>query len=290
MVAKILDGRILAKKILDHINAEIKKQLNQGLRSPCLAVLLIGTHSASQVYVSHKRKDCGKVGITSLAYDLPEHTTQAELLRLIDDLNANTQVDGILIQLPLPTHINTNEILEHIHPNKDVDGFHPYNLGRLAQRRPLLRPCTPYGIMVLLEEANIKVEGLHAVIIGASNIVGRPMALELLLAKATVTICHRFTQNLDTHVRQADLLIVAIGKMGIINSEWIKPGAIVVDVGIHRGEDGRIHGDIDFETAKMKASWITPVPGGVGPMTRAILLKNTLFAANLGRAFTVCAK
>jgi methylenetetrahydrofolate dehydrogenase (NADP+)/methenyltetrahydrofolate cyclohydrolase len=241
--------------------------------------LLVGSDPASLVYVAHKRKDCEDVGIISLAYDLPTDTSQQELIQLINELNDNPNVDGILVQLPLPQHIDAEQTLEQIHPTKDVDGLHPYNFGRLAQKRPALRPCTPQGIMLLLEHANIHLAGLHAVVVGSSNIVGRPMALELLLAKCTVTICHRFTQNLASLISQADLVVVAIGKVGVIQSEWIKPGAIVIDVGIHRGADGKLVGDVEFETAQQRAAWITPVPGGVGPMTRAALLKNTLFAA-----------
>lgn len=278
MTATILDGKTLAKQIRQHLAIQIKKRQTQGLRRPSLAVLLVGSDPASLVYVAHKRKDCEDVGIISLAYDLPVDTSQQELTELINQLNDNPNVDGILVQLPLPQHIDAEKILEQIHPTKDVDGLHPYNCGRLAQRRPALRPCTPQGIMLLLEQANISLEGLHAVVVGASNIVGRPMALELLLAKCTVTICHRFTHNLAALIPQADLLVVAIGKIGVIKSEWIKPGAIVIDVGIHRGLDGKLVGDLEFETAKQRAAWITPVPGGVGPMTRASLLKNTLFA------------
>ncbi|HVV67871.1 MAG TPA: bifunctional methylenetetrahydrofolate dehydrogenase/methenyltetrahydrofolate cyclohydrolase FolD [Gammaproteobacteria bacterium] len=279
MTAQILDGKALAAEIRQHIAVKIKTRLDQGLRRPCLAVILVGDDPASQVYVHHKRKDCEDVGIVSLAYDLPEDISHNELIALIDQLNANNTVDGILVQLPLPSHINTAEILDRLYPEKDVDGFHACNLGHLVQRRPALRPCTPYGIITLLKHAGIDLAGQHAVVIGASNIVGRPMALEFLLAKCTVTVCHRFTRDLATHVQQADILVVAVGKPGIISSEWIKPGAVVVDVGIHRNAKGTISGDLDFDTAKLRASWITPVPGGVGPMTRAILLENTLFAA-----------
>lgn len=280
MIAKILDGNALALQIRQTITHDIKKRSDQGLRPPGLAVILVGDDPASQVYVKHKRKDCQDVGIISHAYDLPSSTSQEALLKLIDALNADDTIDGILVQLPLPQHIQTSEILDQIHPQKDVDAFHPYNVGCLAQRRPTLRPCTPYGIITLLHHAQIDLEGLNAVVIGSSNIVGRPMALELLLAKATVTICHRFSKEVDmaAHIARADLLIVAVGKLGVINSDWIKPGAIVIDVGIHRLADGSICGDVDFDSAQLKASWITPVPGGVGPMTRAILLKNTLYA------------
>lgn len=279
MTAQILDGKLAAAEMRAAIAEQIRNNLAQGLPRPGLAVILVGTDAASQVYVSHKRKDCESVGITSLAYDLPATTTQKELTALVDQLNADNTVHGILVQIPLPPHINADEILDRIDPRKDVDGFHPYNLGCLAQRRPTLRPCTPYGVITLLEKNGIDPAGMDAVVVGASNIVGRPMALELLLAKSTVTVCHRFTHDLPAQVGRADLLVVAMGNRGILKSEWIKPGAIVVDVGIHRLEDGTIIGDVDFASAKERASWITPVPGGVGPMTRAILLQNTLEAA-----------
>lgn len=280
MTAKRLDGKATADQIRTEIRHVIQQNHMKGLRFPGLAVILVGQDPASQIYVQHKRKDCEAVGIISLAYDLPASISETELLQLIDTLNQNPTVDGILVQLPLPSHIDANQVLDRIDPQKDVDGFHAYNLGRLAQRRPTLRPCTPLGIMTLLERSGIALEGLHAVVVGASNIVGRPMALELLLAKCTVTVCHRFTQKMDEIVRQADLLVVATGKLGVVNSDWIKPGAIVIDVGIHRLPDGRLRGDVDFDSAQARASWITPVPGGVGPMTRAMLLHNTLMASN----------
>ncbi|MFT3741829.1 MAG: bifunctional methylenetetrahydrofolate dehydrogenase/methenyltetrahydrofolate cyclohydrolase FolD [Gammaproteobacteria bacterium] len=281
MTAHILDGNQLATTLRHTMRQQIVTQVTAGARAPSLAVVLVGDDPASQIYVRHKRADCEAVGITSLAYNLPADITEAALLELMDKLNADDEIDGILVQLPLPAHIRSELILDRIRPEKDVDGFHPYNLGRLAQRRPGLRPCTPFGIITLLESAHIALAGLHAVVVGASNIVGRPMALELLLAKSTVTVCHRFTRNLADLVRQADLLVVATGQQGLIQSEWIQSGAIVVDVGIHRRADGSICGDVDFATAKLKASWITPVPGGVGPMTRAILLQNTLLAAGM---------
>lgn len=279
MTAKILNGNVLATHIRKNLTKEIHARMAEGFPRPSLAVILVGSDPASMVYVKHKRKDCQDVGITSIAYDLPKDVPENELLALIDHLNQDAEVSGILVQLPLPAHINSEIILDRILPEKDVDGFHPYNLGRLAQRRPALRPCTPYGIMQLLEEAHIEVAGMNAVIVGASNIVGRPMALELLIAKATVTVCHRFTQNLAEHVHRADLLVVATGNRGVVSSEWIKPGAIVIDVGIHRLDDQTLTGDLDFPSACAKASYITPVPGGVGPMTRAALLQNTLLAA-----------
>ncbi|MCY1535225.1 Bifunctional protein FolD protein [compost metagenome] len=242
-------------------------------------MILVGTDPASQVYVSHKRKDCEEVGFLSQAYDLPASTSQQELRDLIDRLNDDPNIDGILVQLPLPEHLDASQLLERIRPDKDVDGFHPYNIGRLAQRIPLLRPCTPKGIMTLLHSTGANLYGMNAVVVGASNIVGRPMALELLLAGCTVTVTHRFTKDLASHVANADLVVVAVGKPGLVKGEWIKPGAIVIDVGINRQEDGKLIGDVVYETALPRAGWITPVPGGVGPMTRACLLENTLHAA-----------
>ncbi|MDM1708252.1 bifunctional methylenetetrahydrofolate dehydrogenase/methenyltetrahydrofolate cyclohydrolase FolD [Thiopseudomonas alkaliphila] len=278
MTAHILDGKQIAASIRQNISEQVAQRLEQGLRAPGLAVILVGSDPASEVYVAHKRKDCEQVGFVSKAYDLPESTSQEELLNLIEQLNNDSEVDGILVQLPLPAHLDSSVLLERIRPEKDVDGFHPFNIGRLAQRMPLLRPCTPKGIITLLEHTQIDLHGLNAVIVGASNIVGRPMALELLLAGCTTTITHRFTNNLEEHVRRADLVVVAVGKPGLVKGEWIKDGAIVIDVGINRTADGRLIGDVEFEVAAQKASWITPVPGGVGPMTRACLLENTLEA------------
>lgn len=275
MSAQILDGKKLAEKIQAELKEKINAQTEQGLRAPGLAVILVGNDPASTIYVTRKRETCERVGLFSLAYDLPAETSQEKLLQLINELNHDSRIDGILVQLPLPQHIDTNLILEAIEPKKDVDGFHPFNLGRLAQRCPALRPCTPYGVIKLLESIDYKPHGLHAVVVGASNIVGRPMALELLLAGCTVTICHRFTHDLAKHISQADILVAAVGKPNLIQTEWIKPGAIVIDVGINRLENGKLVGDIDFNTAKDKASWITPVPGGVGPMTVTMLLWNT---------------
>ena len=276
MTAQILDGKALAANIRAEIKAEVSKLRKQGKPTPGLAVILVGSDHASEIYVKNKRRACEEVGIHSFAHDLPSNTPQTELFSLLDELNQNTFVHGILVQLPLPSQIDSELILERILPEKDVDGFHPYNLGRLAQRKPLLRPCTPFGIMKLLESTHVPLKGMNAVIVGASNIVGRPMALELLIANCTVTICHRYTKDLENHVRHADILIVAIGKHGVVHSDWIKPGAIVIDVGTNRLAHGRVVGDIDFATAKKRASWITPVPGGVGPMTIAMLLQNTL--------------
>lgn len=277
MVAKIISGSELSKKIKAHVADNIAQYVSQGKRVPGLAVILVGADPASQVYVGSKRRSCEEIGIYSKSYDLPESTTENELLTLIDQLNSNDAIDGILVQLPLPKHINSEAIIERIDPKKDVDGFHPYNVGRLCQRIPTLRACTPYGVMKLLETTGIDLHGKHAVIVGASNIVGRPMSLELLLAGATVTVTHRFTKDLEAHVRQADVLVVAVGKPNLVQGEWVKEGAVVIDVGINR-IDGKLVGDVGFDAAVEKAAYITPVPGGVGPMTVAMLMHNTLYA------------
>lgn len=278
MSAQLIDGNATAKAMRESIRQRVEARTNAGKRAPGLAVVLVGNDPASEVYVSHKRKDCEQVGIISTAYDLPDTTSQEELINLIDELNGNDKIDGILVQLPLPAGLKSDEILERIDPKKDVDGFHPFNVGRLAQRLPLLRPCTPAGVVDLLDGTGQDITGMHAVIVGASNIVGRPMGLELLLRGCTVTTCHRFTKDLASFVKQADIVVVAVGKPGIVQGEWIKEGAIVIDVGINRLESGKLIGDVDFEAAAERASFITPVPGGVGPMTRAKLLENTLFA------------
>ncbi|WP_226503550.1 bifunctional methylenetetrahydrofolate dehydrogenase/methenyltetrahydrofolate cyclohydrolase FolD [Pseudomonas sp. MWU16-30317] len=279
MTALLIDGKAIAASLRQQIAHRVDERRQQGLRTPGLAVILVGTDPASQVYVSHKRKDCEEVGFLSQAYDLPSETTQQALTELIDRLNDDADIDGILLQLPLPAHLDASLLLERIRPDKDVDGFHPYNVGRLAQRIPLLRPCTPKGIMTLLASTGQDLYGMNAVVVGASNIVGRPMAMELLLAGCTVTVTHRFTQDLAGHVGRADLVVVAAGKPGLVKGEWIKEGAIVIDVGINRQADGKLVGDVVYETALPRAGWITPVPGGVGPMTRACLLENTLYAA-----------
>ncbi len=279
MTANIIDGKAIAAGLRDNIRQQVEARLQQGRRAPELAVILVGQDPASEVYVRNKRKACEDTGIISRAHDLPADTSQQALLELIDQLNAEANVDGILVQLPLPAHIDSETVIERIHPDKDVDGFHPYNIGRLALRMPVLRPCTPRGVITLLESTGEPLRGRDAVIVGASNIVGRPMGLELLLAGCTVTTCHRFTRDLAAKVRQAEILIVAVGKPGIVKGGWIKPGATVIDVGINRTEDGRLIGDIEFDTACERAGWITPVPGGVGPMTVATLLQNTLEAA-----------
>ena len=278
MPAQLIDGKIIAKQVRENVATHVQSIVSSGKRAPGLAVVLVGSDAASQVYVANKRKACEEVGFVSQSHDLPANAQQQELLDLVDQLNTDETVDGILVQLPLPAGLNAEEILERIHPHKDVDGFHPYNIGRLAQRVPALRPCTPKGIMTLIASTKRPIKGLDAVIVGASNIVGRPMNLELLLAGCTVTTCHKFTKDLESHVRRADLLVVAVGKAEFIPGEWIKPGAIVIDVGINRIDDGRLVGDVEFNRAQDKAGWITPVPGGVGPMTVASLIENTLEA------------
>ena len=277
MTAQIISGTQLASQIKSNVAQQISQYIAQGKRAPGLAVILVGADPASQVYVGSKRKSCAEIGITSKSYDLPETTTEQALLELIEELNQDAEINGILVQLPLPKHIDSTKVIEQISPEKDVDGFHPYNVGRLCQRIPTLRACTPYGVMKLLETTGISFYGKHAVIVGASNIVGRPMALELLLAGCTVTVTHRFTEDLASHIRQADILVVAVGKPKFIKGEWIKEGAVVVDVGINRLE-GKLVGDVEFDMAAQRASYITPVPGGVGPMTVAMLMQNTLSA------------
>ncbi|HIF9432686.1 TPA: bifunctional methylenetetrahydrofolate dehydrogenase/methenyltetrahydrofolate cyclohydrolase FolD [Photobacterium damselae] len=278
MTAQIIDGKLISQTVRQEVAARVAARTQAGLRAPGLAVILVGQDPASQVYVNSKRKACEEVGFVSKSFDLPITTTESELLNLIAELNNNPIIDGILVQLPLPAGIDTTTILESIVPDKDVDGFHPYNVGRLSQRIPKLRSCTPKGIITLLERYNIPVRGKHAVIVGASNIVGRPMTFELLLAGATTTTCHRFTQDLEGHVRQADILVVAVGKPNFIPGEWIKEGATVIDVGINRLDTGKLCGDVEFDVAKTRAKYITPVPGGVGPMTVATLIENTLLA------------
>lgn len=281
MTAKILDGRSVAIKLQQAIKLRIANYLAEGKRSPGLSVILLGDDQASALYVKNKQNACNKVGIKSDVYRLSSDIAEIEVLKLIDELNANPHVDGILVQLPLPKQIDSNKILEKVNPNKDVDGFHPYNMGCLVQQRPnKLRPCTPAGIMMLLEHYHIELSGLEAVVIGVSNIVGRPMILELLMAGCTVTACHRRTRNLEDHVKRADLLIIAAGKPRLIPGSWIKPGAIAIDVGINREENGQLIGDLDMgmDTAIKSAAWITPVPGGVGPMTVTALLQNTVLA------------
>lgn len=278
MTAQLIDGKAIAQNIRTSVKEKVSQRLQQGKRAPGLAVILVGNDPASEVYVGSKRRACEEVGFVSRSYDLPATTSEQELLALIEELNNDNSVDGILVQLPLPEGLDPNLVIEHINPQKDVDGFHPSNVGKLALRQPGLRPCTPKGIMTLIESTGVKPHGLEAVVVGASNIVGRPMTLELLLAGCTVTTTHRFTKDLEGKVRNADLLVVAVGKPGFIPGEWIKDGAIVIDVGINRLETGKLVGDVAFDIAKEKASFITPVPGGVGPMTVASLIENTLIA------------
>lgn len=279
MSAQVIDGKAIARAVQERVSLRSARFLQRHGRRPGLAVVLVGESPASQIYVKKKRDACTAAGIQSFAANFSAACPPETLLAHIDALNGDDAVDGILIQLPLPPQFDTEQIIEAIAVSKDVDGFHPYNIGRLALRAPLLRSCTPAGIMTLLAETGISPKGMEAVIVGASNIVGRPMALELLLAGATVTVCHRFTQDLEAHVRRAQLLVAAVGKPGLIHGEWIRPGAVVIDVGINRLPDGRLSGDVDFAGASARAAWITPVPGGVGPMTVATLLSNTLDAA-----------
>lgn len=281
MTAQIINGKEVSQQRLAAVAEAVSQRAAQGLRAPCLAVVLVGDDPASAVYVRNKKLACEKCGFGSQSYELPASTTQEELLDLVKRLNADSEVDGILVQLPLPEHIDSQVILETILPDKDVDGFHPYNVGRLAVKMPLMRPCTPKGVMTLLETVGIDPKGKKAVIVGASNIVGRPQALEMLMARATVTVCHSATQNLADEVAAADILVAGVGIPKFIKGEWIKPGAVVIDVGINRLPDGKLCGDVDFDTAQERASAITPVPGGVGPMTIASLLENTLLAAQL---------
>jgi methylenetetrahydrofolate dehydrogenase (NADP+)/methenyltetrahydrofolate cyclohydrolase len=279
--AKILDGNEVSAAVIGSVRESVEEHVASGGRRPGLAVVLVGSDPASSIYVRAKRRDCERAGIAARDFDLDESTSQDELLALIGQLNADPEVDGILVQLPLPHQIDEAAVTNSIHSDKDVDGFHAFNVGKLALRQPGLRPCTPRGVIALLHYYGIANRSMHAVIVGASNIVGRPMALELLYTGSTVTVSHRFTRNLEEHVRSAELLISAIGKPGIIDSNWIRPGAIVVDVGINRLPNGKLVGDIDFETAIHRAGWISPVPGGVGPMTRATLMLNTAEAAGL---------
>jgi methylenetetrahydrofolate dehydrogenase (NADP+)/methenyltetrahydrofolate cyclohydrolase len=279
MSAQLIDGKAIAQEIRSRIRERVAARVDAGERAPGLAVIQVGADPASAIYVRNKRNACKEAGIRAFEHDLPESTSQEDLLQLIDTLNQTEEVDGILVQLPLPAHIESHKIIEHIDPRKDVDGFHPFTVGRLAQRIPALRPCTPFGIMKMLEHIGVDAKGKHAVIVGASNIVGRPLALEMLLAGATVTICHKFTTDLEAKVSQGDILAVAVGKAGLVPGEWVKPGAIVFDVGINRQDDGSLRGDVGFEAAAERAAWITPVPGGVGPMTVAMLIYNTLAAA-----------
>ncbi|MEK7991832.1 MAG: bifunctional methylenetetrahydrofolate dehydrogenase/methenyltetrahydrofolate cyclohydrolase FolD [Thiotrichaceae bacterium] len=283
MTAQVLNGKAIAKELRQTIKKQVDIRLAAGLPAPGLAVILVGENPASKVYVKNKHRACHEVGIMSAQYPLPMETTELELLNLLDQLNQDDKIDGILVQLPLPNHIDEQKVIERIKPEKDVDGFHPYNIGRLALKMPVLRPCTPKGVMTMLEKTELDLVGLDAVIIGQSNIVGRPMALELLAARCTITICHSRTKDLIQKVKNADIVVAAVGKPEMIKGDWIKSGAIVIDVGINRLESGKLVGDVEYITAQQPASWITPVPGGVGPMTVASLLENTLQAANLNQ-------
>jgi methylenetetrahydrofolate dehydrogenase (NADP+)/methenyltetrahydrofolate cyclohydrolase len=276
MSAQILNGNVIRDEIIAGLKIRVDAALAEGKRAPGLAVVLVGEDPASQVYVRNKENGCAKAGIVSFSHKLSAETTESELLGLIDQLNADPLVDGILVQLPLPKHLDSDMLLERIDPAKDVDGFHPFNFGRLAQCRPLLRPCTPAGVMTMLAKTGIPLRGKHAVVVGASNIVGVPMMLELLNERATVTICHSATTNLQEEVGRADLVVVGVGIPNFVRGDWIKEGAIVIDVGINRLDDGKLCGDVETAVAAEKASWITPVPGGVGPMTIATLLENTV--------------
>ena len=280
MTAKIIDGKAIAEQNLNKLKQEILERENNDIRRPCLAVILVGDDPASSIYVNKKKSACENVGIKSVSHQLPNDTNQSNLNNLIDTLNQDENVDGILVQSPLPKHLDEELIIELISPNKDVDGFHPFNIGSLAIRQPRLRSCTPYGVIKMLKASNINLEGLDATIVGVSNNVGRPMALELLLEKCTITSCHSRTKDLEAKVRQADLVVVAAGKQNLVRGEWIKKGAIVVDIGINR-INNKLVGDVEFEVASQNASYITPVPGGVGPMTVATLMENTLQAQKL---------
>ena len=281
MTAKIIDGKKIAQETISEIKEAISKTKTEGTNPPGLAVIQIGENPVSKIYVRNKRIACNQVGMQSFNYDLPESTSEKELIELVTSLNKNPEINGILVQLPLPDHINETKIIETIDPIKDVDGFHPYTIGRLMQRIPILRPCTAIGVITMLDYIGVDPVGKHAVIVGASNLVGRPLALELLLRGATTTVCHRFTKNLENFVSQAEILAVAVGKPNIIPGNWIKKGAVVIDIGISRDANGKITGDVEFDVAEKRASWISPVPGGVGPMTVAMLLKNTLVASTL---------
>ncbi|CAM8273018.1 FolD 5,10-methylene-tetrahydrofolate dehydrogenase/Methenyl tetrahydrofolate cyclohydrolase [Candidatus Methylopumilus universalis] len=281
MSAKIIDGKAIAENLLQDLKKEIDVRSKKGIRNPSLAVVLIGSNPASSIYVKNKRLACEKIGVKSIAYDLPNETSEKELLTLIETLNNDTSIDGILVQSPLPSHINNDVIFENISPLKDVDGFHPKNIGLLAIKQPQLRSCTPYGVMKLIKATQLAIQGLDAIVVGSSNHVGRPMALELLLGGCTVTICNRYTQKLQQKIELADIVVAAAGIPDMIKGSWIKPGAIAIDIGINRLESGKIIGDIEFDIAKTRAGFITPVPGGVGPMTVATLMENTLLAQKL---------
>ncbi len=279
MKSQIIDGKKVAEDLINRIKEGVDRRLAKGLRAPGLAMILVGDNPASKVYVRNKEKACERSGILSMMHRLPESTSEQELLALIDRLNGDAAVDGILVQIPLPQHIDAEAVLNSISPDKDADGFHPDNMGRLAIGAPRFRPCTPRGIMTLLEHTGAELAGIDAVIVGRSNIVGRPMALELIQVSATVTVCHSKTRDLPGKIAAADLVVAAVGRAEFVKGDWIKPGAIVIDVGINRNEEGKLVGDVEFGAASERASWITPVPGGVGPMTVASLLENTFDSA-----------
>jgi methylenetetrahydrofolate dehydrogenase (NADP+)/methenyltetrahydrofolate cyclohydrolase len=279
MTAQILDGNAIARTLRTAIRERVDSRSASGQRPPGLAVILVGNDPASEIYVRHKRRDCEEVGFHSNVQHLSGNVTQEDLAERVLALNRDASIDGILVQLPLPAHLDAARIIDLIDPAKDVDGVHPFNIGRLALRRPTLRSCTPKGVMQLLEHTGVPVRGLDAVVIGASNHVGRPMGLELLLAGCTVTTAHKFSRDTRAVAAAADIVISAVGRPGLVRGDWIKPGAIVIDVGITRGDNNKLHGDVAFEEAAEQAAWITPVPGGVGPMTRVAMLQNTLMAA-----------
>jgi methylenetetrahydrofolate dehydrogenase (NADP+)/methenyltetrahydrofolate cyclohydrolase len=279
LTAQIIDGKAVAASVQERVRAAVAERSAAGRRAPALATVLVGADPASEIYVRNKRRSSEAVGIRSVPIHFGADITQEALLAEIDRLNADEGIDGILVQLPLPKHIDSTLVIERIRPDKDVDGFHPYNLGRLAQRLPVLRPCTPYGVIELLKSTGENLYGKRALVVGASNHVGRPMGLELLLAGCTTTVAHRFTRELDQEVARAEVLVVAVGKPEFVHGDWVRPGAIVIDIGINRLADGKLVGDVGFAAAKQRAAWITPVPGGVGPMTVAMLMQNTLEAA-----------
>jgi methylenetetrahydrofolate dehydrogenase (NADP+)/methenyltetrahydrofolate cyclohydrolase len=281
LTAQLIDGKAVAAHVQARVREAVNERLAAGKRAPALATVLVGADPASEIYVRNKRKACEAVGIRSAPAHFESTVSQDQLLAEVDRLNADDGIDGILVQLPLPKHIEAQRVIERIRPDKDVDGFHPYNLGRLAQRLPALRPCTPYGVIELLKSTGVDLHGLRALVVGASNHVGRPMGLELLLAGCTTTICHRFTRDLDQEVARAEVLVVAVGKPGFVHGDWVRPGSLVIDIGINRLPSGKLAGDVDFDRARERAAFITPVPGGVGPMTVAMLMENTLEAAEL---------
>ena len=277
-MAKIIDGKVIAANVKKQVREEVEKLIAAG-KQPGLAVVLVGNNPASRVYVSNKEKDCAECGFKSYEYALPEETTEAQLLELVDQLNHDDTVNGILVQLPLPKQICEQTILHAIDPKKDVDAFHPENVGHIMIGDYRFLPCTPAGVIEMLDQSGIEISGKHCVVIGRSNIVGKPMAMLLLHRGGTVTICHSKTQNLAEETRRADILVAAVGKAGLVTADMVKPGAVVIDVGINRNAEGKLCGDVDFAAVEPIASAITPVPGGVGPMTRAILMRNTLTAA-----------